>query len=228
MAIGLIGGTGPQGKGMALRCAAAGLDVIVGSRDRGRAEKTAAELRALVPNAAGTIRGADNAEAVAASTRIAALTVPWSGHRRTLEALKDALQGRILLDMVVPLAEGNPRKAAMPPEGSATEAAQALLGEGVAVVGALHNVSAHVLAALDTPINCDILVCGDDRAAKRAVMEVIGAMGAQAYDCGPAESARCIEAFTPLLIRLNMSKATPFRHAGIWITPEGGGAGAGR
>ncbi len=221
MTIGLIGGTGPQGKGMALRCAAAGIDVVVGSRDHARASDVAAELRARVPNAKGTIRGADNGEAVAAADSIAALTVPWSGHGRTLEALKGALRGKTLLDMVVPLAEGNPRKAAMPAEGSATEAAQAVLGSETAVVGALHNVSASVLAALDQPINCDILVCGDDREAKRAVMALMTTIGATAYDCGPSESARCIEALTPILIRLNMSKATSFKHAGIRIVPEG-------
>ena len=127
---------------------------------------------------------------------------------------------RFLVDMAVPLADGNPRKAAMPPEGSATEAAQAMLGEGVSVVGALHNVSAHVLAALDQPINCDILVCGDDLEAKRAVMDLIETIGARAYNCGPAENARCIEALTPLLIRLNMSRATGFKHAGVKIWPE--------
>ena len=77
-----------------------------------------------------------------------------------------------------------------------------------------------MLAALDQPINCDILVCGDDLEAKRAVMALIETIGARAYNCGPAESARCIEALTPLLIRLNMSKATDFKHAGVKIWPE--------
>ena len=222
MAIAVIGGTGPQGRGLAQRCALAGIDVVVGSRETLRAEAIAAELSAGVPDAPGSIDGAENAAAVAAAERLVVLAVPWAAHRATLEALADSLQGKILLDMAVPLAEGNPRKAAMPPEGSATEAAQAMLGDGVAVVGALHNVSAHVLAMLDRPINCDILVCGNDCGARRAVIELIEAIGARPYDCGPAESARCIEALTPLLIRLNMSKATAFRHAGLKIWPEEG------
>ena len=222
MAIAVIGGTGPQGRGLAQRCALAGIDVVVGSRETPRAEAIAAELSAGVPDAPGSIGGAENAAAVAAAERLVVLAVPWAAHRATLEALADSLHGKILLDMAVPLAEGNPRKAAMPPEGSATEAAQAMLGDGVAVVGALHNVSAHVLAMLDRPINCDILVCGNDRGARRAVIELIEAIGARSYDCGPAESARCIEALTPLLIRLNMSKATAFRHAGLKIWPEEG------
>ena len=215
MAIAVIGGTGPQGRGLAQRCALAGIDVVVGSRDAARAAEIAADLRAGVPGAPGAIEGAANADAVARADRIVVLAVPWGAHQATLASLAQALQGKILVDMAVPLADGNPRKAAMPPEGSATEAAQAMLGEGCAVVGALHNVSAHVLAALDQPINCDILVCGDDLEAKRAVMELIETIGARAYNCGPAESARCIEALTPLLIRLNMSKATGFKHAGV-------------
>ena len=222
MAIAVIGGTGPQGRGLAQRCALAGIDVVVGSRDAARAAEIAAAIAAGVPGAPGTIEGAGNADAAARADRMVVLAVPWSAHRATLAGLTGALQGKILVDMAVPLADGNPRKAAMPPEGSATEAAQAMLGAGVAVVGALHNVSAHVLAALDQPINCDILVCGDDREARRAVMAMVETIGARAYDCGPAESARCIEALTPLLIRLNMSKATAFRHAGVRIWPEAG------
>ena len=222
MAIAVIGGTGPQGRGLAQRCALAGIDIVVGSRDAARAAEIAAAIAAGVPGAPGTIEGAGNADAAARADRMVVLAVPWSAHQTTLAGLTGALQGKILVDMAVPLAVGNPRKAAMPPEGSATEAAQAMLGAGVAVVGALHNVSAHVLAALDQPINCDILVCGDDREARRAVMTMVETIGARAYDCGPAESARCIEALTPLLIRLNMSKATAFRHAGVRIWPEAG------
>jgi len=109
----------------------------------------------------------------------------------------------------------------MPPEGSATERAQALLGPEIPVVGALHNVSAAVLNDLDRPINCDVLIAGNDVAAKSEVLELIQKLGVRAYNCGPAENARCIEALTAILIRLNMSKTTPFRHAGIRIwAPE--------
>lgn len=220
MTIALIGGTGPQGRGLAQRMALAGLDVVIGSRDGARAEVIAAELQAGVPSASGRIKGADNAGAVRAAEEIVVLAVPWSAHHGTLGDIKDALAGKILVDMAVPLAEGNPKKTAMPPEGSATEAAQAMLGEDALVVGALHNVSASVLSALDQPINCDILVCGNDLAAKTKVMEMIERIGAKAYNCGLADSARCIEALTPILIRLNMSKGTPFKHAGIKIWGE--------
>jgi len=220
MTIALIGGTGPQGRGLAQRMALAGLDVVIGSRDGARAEAIAAELQAAIPQAKGHIKGTDNAAAVQAADEIVVLAVPWNAHHSTLSGIQNELAGKILVDMAVPLAEGNPKKTDMPPEGSATEAAQAMLGDGVMVVGALHNVSASVLSALDQPINCDILVCGNDLAAKKKVMTMIEQMGATAYNCGLAESARCIEALTSVLIRLNMSKATPFKHAGIKIWAE--------
>ncbi len=220
MKITVIGGTGPQGQGLAQRFALAGVDVIVGSRDAARAAGIAAELSAPLQDAPGSITGMDNLSAVKAADEIVILAVPYGGHDATLKGIAGALQGKILVDIVVPLAEGNPKKAAMPPEGSATEAAQAMLGEDIPVVGALHNVSAHVLADLAQGINCDILVCGNNLEAKQKVMALIERLGVTCYNCGLAESARCIEALTPILIRLNMSKTTPFRHGGVKIWAE--------
>ncbi len=220
MKITVIGGTGPQGKGLAQRFALAGVDVIVGSRDRARAETIAAELSGPLEGAPGAITGMDNLSAARAADEIVILAVPYGGHDATLEAIRGGLDGKILVDIVVPLAEGNPKKAAMPREGSATEAAQAMLGDDIPVVGALQNVSAHVLADVEQEINCDILVCGNDLEAKKRVMALIERLGVKCYNCGLAESARCIEALTPILIRLNMSKATPFKHGGIKIWAE--------
>lgn len=194
--------------------------VVLGSRDGERAAAIAAELNAkLAGRSFVPVRGCDNLAAVAAAGRFVMLAVPYSGHDDTLRAIRDQLAGKILVDIVVPLAPGNPRAVAMPPEGSATEAAQALLGEGVKVVGALHNVSAKVLNAIDDVINCDILACGDHAESTDAVVELITRLGVTAYNCGPAQNARCIEAITPILIRLNMSKRVPFTHAGIHIQP---------
>ncbi len=95
--------------------------------------------------------------------------------------------------------------------------AQAILGESVPVVGALHNVSAVTLNDLEHDINCDILVCGNDLQAKEKVMDVISNLGVETYNAGPAVNARCIEAITPILIRLNISKKVPFSHAGVTI-----------
>ncbi|MDP6842308.1 MAG: NADPH-dependent F420 reductase [Rhodospirillales bacterium] len=220
MKITVIGGTGPQGKGLAQRFALAGIDVVVGSRDAARAETIAAELAVPLGGAPGAITGMDNLSAVRAADEVVILAVPYGGHDATIEGIRGGLEGKILVDIVVPLAEGNPKKAAMPPEGSATEAAQAMLGDAIPVVGALHNVSAHVLADLDQKINCDILVCGNDLKAKQTVMALIERLGVTCYNCGLAESARAIEALTPILIRLNMSKTVPFKHGGIRIWAE--------
>ncbi len=220
MKITVIGGTGPQGKGLAQRFSLAGVDVVVGSRDAARAVGTAAELAGPLKGLPGAITGMDNLSAVRAADEVVILAVPYGGHDATIEGIRGGLEGKILVDIVVPLAEGNPKKAAMPPEGSATEAAQAMLGEDIPVVGALHNVSAHVLADLDQKINCDILVCGNDLEAKQTVMALIERLGVTCYNCGLAESARAIEALTPILIRLNMSKTVPFKHGGIRIWAE--------
>lgn len=220
MKITVIGGTGPQGMGLARRFALAGVDVIVGSREQARAESIAADLSDTLSGAPGTITGMDNLSAVRAADEIVILAVPYGGHNATLEAVRGGLGGKILIDIVVPLAEGNPKKADMPPEGSATEAAQAILGADIPVVGALHNVSAQVLATVSQKLNCDILVSGNDLEAKNKVMALIEKLGVKCYNCGLAESARAIEALTPILIRLNMSKSTPFKHGGIRIWPE--------
>jgi len=217
MKVAIIGGTGPQGKGLAKRLALAGVDVVIGSRDGDKAAALADELNSMLDGQ--HLSGCDIASAVQASDEIVVLSVPFSGHNATLEQIKPLLSGKILVDIVVPLAEGNPKAVSMPPEGSATEAAQAVLGDDIPVVGALHNVSAVTLNNLDTPINCDLLVCGNDLAAKKKVMALCERLGTTAYNAGLAESARCIEAITPILIRLNISKEVPFSHAGIRICP---------
>lgn len=219
MTIAIIGGTGPQGQGLALRLALAGSDVVLGSRDGERANVIAQELKAKIPDARGQISGTDNEGAVNLSDEIVVIAVPYSGHRVTLESLAPLLTNKIVVDIVVPLTEGNPKSVTMPPEGSATEEGQAILGKEIAVVGAFHNVSAHQLNHLEANINCDILVCGNSMEAKQKVIELIETLGMNGLNAGPVENARCIEAITPILIRLNISKAYPHRHVGIKIAP---------
>lgn len=221
--IAIPGGTGPQGQGLALRFALAGMPVIIGSREAGRAAEVVEALNSKLAGYAGaaTIQGSDNLSAVRAAGRFVLLAVPYAGHDELLTTLKPHLANKILVDLVVPLTPGKPRQVSMPPEGSATEAAQAILGADIPVVGALHNVSAHTLNALDEPINCDILACGNDTAATDAVIELLSLLNLTAYNCGPALNARCIEAITPILIRLNLSKKVPFSHAGIRIWAPG-------
>lgn len=221
MTIAILGGTGPQGRGLAQRFARAGVPVVLGSRNAERAQEIAEELNGLIPDGSATISGGDNETAVNAADEMVILSVPWSAHNATLEQLRDHLAGKILIDIVVPLAEGDPKKMDMPPQGSATEAAQEILGKDIPVIGALHNVSAPTLNNLDGDINCDILVCGNQLAARKTVMELVSKLGVQAYNAGDAQSARCIEAMTSILIRINISKAVPFTHAGVKIwAPE--------
>lgn len=220
MTIAIIGGTGPQGQGLALRFARAGVPVALGSRDGKRGAEIASELNEKL-NCDTKIMGMDNAAAVAAADEMVILAVPFSAHNVTLQALKDGLTGKILVDIVVPLSPTDPKVVEMPPEGSATEAAQALLGPDIPVVGALHNVSATTLNDLDHDINCDILVCGDKLKPRIKVMELINTLGVQSYNAGGANAARCIEAITPILIRINISKAVPFSHAGLKIWAPG-------
>ncbi len=217
--IAIIGGTGPQGQGLALRFAMVGVPVALGSRDGARGAEIATELNAKISSE--LIVGLENGAAVAAAAEIVILAVPFAAHNATLEGLKPGLTGKILVDIVVPLAPDDPKRVVMPPEGSATEAAQALLGPDIPVVGALHNVSAHTLNHLNTPINCDILVCGTKLEPRKKVMALVSKLGVTAYNAGGAEAARCIEALTPILIRLNISKAVPFTNAGLKIwAPE--------
>ncbi len=217
MTLAIIGGTGPQGKGLALRFARAGRAVAIGSRDAARAVETAAELQALLPEGSATITGMDNEAAVAAAEEFVILSVPYAGHDATLRALKPHLTNKILIDIVVPLSPDDPKKVDMPPEGSATEAAQAILGPEIPVIGALHNVSATTLNTLDWDINCDVLVCGNGLKPRQKVMALIEELSVTAYNAGDAQAARCIEAITPILIRINISKQVPFTHAGIRI-----------
>lgn len=221
MTLAILGGTGPQGQGLALRFARAGVPVALGSRDADRAAEIARELSAKLPADSAAITGHDNAGAVEAASEMVILAVPWSGHNATLNAIKGDLAGKILIDIVVPLKEGDPKKVDMPPEGSATEAAQAIVGPDIPVMGALHNVSAHTLNDLEADINCDVLVCGNGLAPRKTVVELVEKLGVTAYNAGDAEAARCIEAITPILIRINISKAVPFSHAGLKIWAPG-------
>ena len=219
MKLSIVGGTGPQGQGLALRFANAGFEVALGSRDETKAVEVADSLSLNNPNLSGKITGLLNSAAIAFTDKFVIFSVPWTGHNNTLNEIKEMLKNKILIDIVVPLEDGNPRKVSMPPEGSATEAAQAILGPDIPVVGALHNVSANTLNHLEKTINCDILVCGDNLNARLAGIELLKNLEVQAYNAGDATSARCLEALTPILIRINMSKAVPFSHAGIKIWP---------
>lgn len=217
MTVGIIGGTGPQGQGLAMRFAVAGVPIFIGSREKNKSEEIVAAINKKIPSGSALIEGGTNQEAINRSTEIIIFAVPWEAHNYLLNDLKDQIGKKTLVDIVVPLSKNDPKKVSMPPEGSATEAAQSILGKETPVVGALHNVSATTLQNLDWKINCDVLVCGNNLNARKQVMSLIEKIGVTAYNAGDAESARCIEALTSILIRINISKMVPFSHAGIKI-----------
>ncbi len=201
--IAILGGTGPEGRGLATRLALAGHAVVIGSREAERGAAVAAELAgALVERTHGAISGDANAAAVAGAD-VVIVTVPYAGHRATLESLREALAGKIVIDAAVPVRfERGPRPVDVP-EGSATEEAAAVLPES-RVVGAFHNLSAEVLADPDAPVAADVLVTGNDAEAKQAVMALAAQIdGARAVDAGPLRFSRFVEGITILLIGIN-------------------------
>jgi 8-hydroxy-5-deazaflavin:NADPH oxidoreductase len=211
--IAILGGTGDQGPGLALRWALTGHEVIIGSRNKEKAETVAAELNAELGQS--KIRGLDNVQA-AQEAEISVLTVPYSAHLATLESVKSQVRGKIFIDVSVPLDPENARRMKMPAAGSATEEAQEFFGPDTKVVAAFQNVAAHLLRDPKHAIDCDVLVCGNDAEARKTVIGLVTQMGLQAYDVGPAESARVIESITSMLIRLNIRNKV--KGAGIRMT----------
>jgi 8-hydroxy-5-deazaflavin:NADPH oxidoreductase len=213
----VIGATGALGLGLALRLCAAGVPVVIGSRRRESAEEAAGKVRAAVPEA--SIEGLENAEA-ATRGPIVVQSVPFAAQAQTLAALKEVLApGQILVDATVPLATAVSGKATRTlgvPQGSAAQQAQELVPDGVTVVSALHTVNARDLGDLETELDEDVLVAGDDREATARVRELVELIpGLRAIDCGRLEVARLMEGLTPLLIAINMRNKT---RAGIRIT----------
>jgi NADPH-dependent F420 reductase len=214
--IAILGGTGPEGAGLAIRWLKAGRAIIIGSRDAGRAQAKADELRA---QAGGEVRGMINSEAARAG-ELVVLAFPYAGLGETLAQVKEACQGKVVVSAVVPLTFGGRRLFTPPPIGSAAEEAQQLLGPGARVVAAFHHIAAHELLSLDHPIECDLLLCGDDQAAKREVMELGMSMGLRAFDVGPLTNAGPIEGITAVLATIN--RRYKLKNAGIKITGLGG------
>jgi 8-hydroxy-5-deazaflavin:NADPH oxidoreductase len=203
--IGILGGTGPEGSGLAARWAAAGEHIVIGSRDAQRATETAKLLRArLGPTA--KIEGTDNSSAVA-QCEVVVLTVPFSGQAALLKQLKSLWKtGQIVIDTTVPLAAavgGVPSRMLGVWQGSAAQQTRDLIPATVAVAAAFHNVSAELLSQ-DGPVDCDILVCSDDENAKQIASELAAKIpGARPLNAGKLENARIVESLTALLIGLN-------------------------
>lgn len=222
--IAIVGGTGPEGRGLALRWARAGRHIIIGSRDAERARTVAQEISTLAGDKA-RVEGADNAAAVQAS-RVVVLTLPFVAQAGTLKQLKESFApGTIVIDTTVPLAAGiggKPTRTLGVWQGSAAEATAELLPQGTKVAAAFQNIGAKALLS-DAPVECDVIVCSDDAQAKEVAGELARAIpGVRAVDGGRLENARTVEQLTALLIQINMrykSHSAGLRLTGLGI-PE--------
>lgn len=217
--IALVGGTGPEGRGLATRFALAGHAIRIGSRDAARGTSAAHELASTLAgrDGLGSIAGGDNAWAVQGAT-IVILVVPYAAHRETVSSLRDALSGAtntIVVDAVVPVMFDKGPRPIEVPDGSAAEEAQALL-PGIRVVGAFHNLSAEELLDPEADLGADVLVTGSDAEAKQTISDLARTIrGVRAVDAGPLRFTRFVEGITILLIGINGRYKT---HSGVRIT----------
>jgi NADPH-dependent F420 reductase len=217
--IAVIGGTGAEGSGLALRFARAGMRVTIGSRVREKAENEAKRIAAV---AGGDVTGQVNTEA-AAGAGMVILTVPLAAQVATLKSIRESLRpGTILVDATVPLeiaVGGRLSRMVSLWDGSAAQQAARLAPEGVHVVAAFHSLSAEALAKLEQPLDCDTLICGDNAEAKREVAELAAKIpGVRAIDAGPLEAARYVESAAALLVALNIRhkvKSSGYRITGL-------------
>lgn len=216
--IAIVGGTGPEGRSLAVRWARAGEHIIIGSRDAQRAREAAAQIQKRV-GASSKVEGVENSEAVAACDTVV-LTIPFSAHAETLKNLKAGFRpGAVLIDATVPLAAevgGRPTRTLGVWQGSAAQQAAELVPQGVAVAAAFQNVSAALLDG-DGPVDCDVVICTDDERARHVAAELARKIpGVRAIDGGRLENARIVEQITALLISINLRNKV--HSAGIRIT----------
>jgi len=214
--IAVIGGTGSLGTGLARRWSQAGYPVIIGSRTWEKAEIALANLRTIL-NARGqegaSVSALSNVEA-AHECDIAVLTVPFAHHSATLKSIAPGLHRKILVDVTVPLMPPKVGTVQLPPEGSAGQAAQILLGDDVRVVSAFQNVAAHHLQE-EHSLDCDVLVSGNNKQARSAVIDLIAAIGMRGFHAGPIANAAAAEALTSVIININRVHKC---HAGLRIS----------
>jgi NADPH-dependent F420 reductase len=212
MNIAILGGTGKEGAGLAARWALGGHSIVIGSRDPERARMKAAELRELTHTA--SITGESNAAAAGLGTVIV-IALPAQGLAATLPEVRDGCRGKVVISTVVPLTFGGPRLFTPPPAGSSAEEAQGLLPDAK-VVAAFHHIAAHELSETDHPIECDLLLCGGDTAAKATVAELARSMGLRSIDVGPLSNAGPLEGITAVLATIN--RRYKLKNSGITIT----------
>jgi 8-hydroxy-5-deazaflavin:NADPH oxidoreductase len=213
--IAVIGGTGAEGSGLAVRWAKEGYPVVIGSRSAEKAATVAAELGALLPAGSATITGDTNAGAAAAAD-IVVLSVPYAAQHDTAAQIVEGSQGKTLISVVVPLKPPKVSIVWRPEAGSAAEELQAQVGEPVRVVAAFQNISAGHLKDLAWEADCDVLYTGDDKQAKATTLELIRAAGFFGVDAGPLANSSVVEGLTALLIGVNVRNKV--QGSGIRIT----------
>lgn len=212
--VAVLGGTGNEGPGLARRWARSGqYRVIIGSRQAEKAQRVADELNEQLGQ--HVVEGMTNEEAALAAD-LCVLTVPYSAQGPTLTGLREVLQGKILVDVTVPLQPPKVSHVHVPPGGSAGQEAQAILGEGTRVVSAFQNVSATHLAEDENHVECDVLVCGNDKEAKAEAIALAEAAGMRGIDAGPLQNGVVVEGLTAVLIGINIRHKV--KGAGIKIT----------
>ena len=213
--IGLIGGTGPEGRGLALRFALAGEKVFIGSRSQERGQQIAEELGQLAPSVSSSISGGTNEEA-SSQGDVVLIATPYEGQKDTLEALRPRLTGKIVVSVIAPMAFEKGRARAIDvPEGSAALQAKSILPEAT-VVGAFQNMSAEDLLVPDKSVDCDVIVCADDAEARQTVMALAEKIkGVRGVNGGGLANARHVEQLTVLLISINRNYKI---HASVRIT----------
>jgi len=213
MCIAVLGGTGAEGSGLAFRWAAAGHQVRIGSRDEAKAAAAAAGINQRIGRQ--TVTGGTNAAAVEGAD-IVVLTVPYAAQMQTAMSVKEKLSGKILVDVTAPLQPPKVSQVQLPAGGSCVVALQAALGSEVKVVSAFQNVGAHHLPDEAYTIDCDVLVCGDDKAAREAVIRLVEAAGLRGIHAGLLANSAASEALTSVLIFIN--RTYKVASAGIRIT----------
>jgi len=212
--IAILGGTGDLGTGLAIRWSKAGYKIVIGSRTMEKAQAAVDALKKISPQ---TPAEAMENTAAAAAGDIVVLTVPAEHQLSTLGSVQQHLQGKILIDVTVPLVPPKVGTVQLPPEGSAGKRAQTFLGENVSVVTAFQNIAAHLLQE-DVQIECDVLVAGNKKAARERVVELITEAGMRGWHAGPIENSAAAEALTSILIQINRSGI--LSHAGIKIVGQ--------
>lgn len=213
LTIAVLGGTGKEGKGLAYRWARAGYHVLIGSRTAEKAVNAAADVTAMLGNNA-LVEGMDNSTA-AQNADIVVLTVPYAAHRDTLETVKANMQGKILIDVTVPLVPPRVTRVQMPPAGSAAQEARDILGKDAQVAAAFQNIShEHLLEGGE--VECDVLVTGTTPEVRAEAIKLVEAAGLTGWDAGPIENSVVVEGLTSVLININKKYGST--HAGIKIT----------